>query len=56
MSIKYGKSKKQYVKGKEVVNLEIYVDKEKVCVDWDDMDEYVERRDKGNKTYDSTSS
>lgn len=42
MSIKYGKSKKQYVNGKEVVNLEIYVDLEKVCVKWDDLDESVE--------------
>lgn len=42
MSIKYGRSKKQYVKGKEVVNLSVYVDKDKVCVDWDDLDESVE--------------
>lgn len=41
MSIKYGESKKQYVKGKRVKNLEVYVDKEKVCITWDDIDESV---------------
>lgn len=39
MSIKYGESKKQYIKGKEVKNLEIFVDQEKVCVDWDELEE-----------------
>lgn len=36
MSIKYGESKEQYVKGKRVKNLSIYFDTEKVLVDWDE--------------------
>lgn len=37
MSIKYGESKKQYVKGKRVKNLEVYVDKEVVKVDYEEL-------------------
>lgn len=39
MSIKYGESKKQYVKGKRVKNLKVYVDLERVCVDYEEYDE-----------------
>lgn len=39
MSIKYGDSKEQYVKGKRVHNLRIDVTVDKVCVDWDEYDE-----------------
>ena len=38
MSIKYGTSKKQYVKGRRVKNLSIYIDKEVVMVDWDEYE------------------
>lgn len=37
MSIKYGESKQQFVKGRRVKNLEIFVDKDTVKVDWDEM-------------------
>lgn len=37
MSIKYGESKKQYVKGKRVKNLTVYVEKDKVYVDWEEI-------------------
>lgn len=36
MSIKYGESKIQYVKDKRVKNLEVYVDKEVVKVDYEE--------------------
>lgn len=39
MSIKYGESKKQYVKGRRVKNLTVYVDLDKVCVDYDECDD-----------------
>ena len=39
MSIRYGESKEQYVKGKRVKNLTIYVDKEVVKVDWEEYDD-----------------
>ena len=55
MSIKYGKSKRQYVKGKRVENLTVYVDTDKVCVEWDDIDESIERRDKGHTSDNDTS-
>lgn len=39
MSIKYGESKEQYVKGKRVKNLQIHVDLDRVCVDWEEWDD-----------------
>ena len=39
MSIKYGESKKQYVKGKRVKNLSVFVDTDIVCVEYEEYDD-----------------
>lgn len=40
MSIKYGTSKNQFVKGKRVKNLSVFVDTDVVKVDYDEWDGY----------------
>ena len=40
MSIKYGKNKKQFVNGKRVKNMEIYVDEDIVSVSYDPVDSF----------------
>lgn len=43
MSIKYGNSKKQFVNGKKVTNLEIYIDDEIVSVSYDPIPSLIDK-------------